>query len=119
MASLLAIFNSFKKTGKSVTLTLSTKGGEVTAKLEIKLTNAIFFINQTPSFNSDDSTWMPGFKRLSTTSPVSCKEHKGKHQDSSASATPGAALPWRRLHCCSGFCPSSSTSPLPSLSTNK
>ena len=40
VASLLAIFNSFKKTGKSATLILSTKGGEVTAKLEVKLTNA-------------------------------------------------------------------------------
>ena len=30
VASLLAIFNSFKKSGKSATLILSTKGGEVT-----------------------------------------------------------------------------------------
>merc|ERR1712223_1044134 len=40
VASLLAIFNSFKKSGKSATLILSTKGGEVTAKLEVKLSNA-------------------------------------------------------------------------------
>ena len=40
MASLLALFNSFKKTGKSATLVLSTKGGDVTAKLEVKLINA-------------------------------------------------------------------------------
>ena len=40
VASLLAIFNSFKKTGKSVTLILSTKGGEVKAKLEVKVINA-------------------------------------------------------------------------------
>ena len=40
VASLLAIFNSFKKSGKSATLILSTRGGEVTAKLEVKLSNA-------------------------------------------------------------------------------
>jgi len=40
VASLLALFNSYKKTGKSVTLILSTQGGDVTAKLEVKLINA-------------------------------------------------------------------------------
>ena len=40
VASLLAIFNPFKKTGKSVTLILSTKGGDVKAKLEVKVINA-------------------------------------------------------------------------------
>ena len=40
VASILALFNSYKKTGKSVTLILSTQGGDVTAKLEVKLINA-------------------------------------------------------------------------------
>ena len=40
MASLLALFNSLKKPGKSVTFILSTKGSEVTAELEVKLINA-------------------------------------------------------------------------------
>ena len=40
MAGLLALFNSLKKPGKSVTLILSTKGDEVTAKLGVKLINA-------------------------------------------------------------------------------
>ena len=40
VASLLALFNSYKKTGKSATLILSTQGGDVTAKLEVKLINA-------------------------------------------------------------------------------
>ena len=40
VASLLALFNSYKKTSKSATLILSTQGGDVTAKLEVKLINA-------------------------------------------------------------------------------
>ena len=90
VASLLALFNSYKKTGKSATLILSTQGGDVTAKLEVKLINAFLcFIIPSSSFNSADSTW------LSTTTSISCKEDEGKRQGSPASATPGAALPRR------------------------
>ena len=75
------------------------------------------FINHHSFPHSADSTWMPGLKRSSTTSSISCKENQGKCQGSSASATPGTALLWRRLHCCSGSSPSSPTSPPPSLPT--
>ena len=115
MASLLALFNSFKKTGKSATLVLSTKGGDVTAKLEVKLINA----KSSPSSTTTPSPTLltpPGCQDSSTTSSISCKENQGKCQGSSASAAPGTALPWRRLHCCSGSSPSSPTSPPPSLS---
>ena len=40
LSSLMALFDSLKKPGKSVTFILSTKGDEVTAKLGVKLINA-------------------------------------------------------------------------------
>ena len=44
LTSVIEMFHSFKKSGRSATLTMSTKGGQATkVKLEVELDNATFY----------------------------------------------------------------------------
>ena len=90
VASLLAIFNSFKKSGKSATLILSTKGGEVTAKLEVKLSNAK---------SSSSSSIKPSPSTLLTPPGCQASRDRQRPQQSAARRTKAnARAAQHRLH---------------------
>merc|ERR1712141_246745 len=88
-ASLLALFNSFKKTGKSATLVLSTKGGDVTAKLEVKLINAK---------SSPSSTTTPSPTLLTPPGCQDSRDRQRPHRSAARRTKANARAAQRRLH---------------------
>ena len=89
MASLLALFNSFKKTGKSATLILSTKGGDVTAKLEVKLINAK---------SSPSSTTTPSPTLLTPPGCQDSRDRQRPHRSAARRTKANARAAQHRLH---------------------
>ena len=89
MASLLALFNSFKKTGKSATLVLSTKGGDVTAKLEVKLINAK---------SSPSSTTTPSPTLLTSPGCQDSRDRQRPHRSAARRTKANARAAQHRLH---------------------
>ena len=71
LSSLLDMFQSFKKSGRSATLTMSTKGGEATkVKLEVELDDA----KPSPPLSS------PSTSAASAPSLPGCQAAKGRHR---------------------------------------